>query len=411
MEKLLERFIRYAKTGSASDYKSESCPSTPGQLILGEMLVKEMKEAGIKDAEIDGNGYVTGTIPGNSAAKTPVIGFIAHLDTSPEMPGDNVNPQITRNYDGADIVLNEKADIRLSPSDFPDLSKYVGQTIITTDGTTLLGADDKAGIAEIMTAAEILMSDTSIVHGDIRICFTPDEEIGRGANKFNVNKFGAEFAYTVDGGEVGSLEYETFNAATATVTIQGKSIHPGSAKNQMVNSIGVAQEFCRLLPQAEKPEHTEGYEGYYHVFDINGTVDKTSMRILIRDHSEKDFTGRKQTIRDMAAWFNGRYGDGTVTVNIRDEYFNMRQKIEPFMHVVKYAGEAIARCGMESIITPVRGGTDGARLSYMGLPCPNIFTGGHNFHGRYEFIPLESMQKAVEVICEIAAIAASPKSM
>lgn len=409
MDKLLDRFLRYVKTGTAADDKSDSCPSTPGQRILGEMLVSEMKEIGLHDADIDENGYVTGTIPATSREKLPVIGFIAHLDTSPEMPGDNVNPQVIKNYSGGEIILNKELGIVLSPEEFPELKSYKGQTIITTDGTTLLGADNKAGIAEIMTAAETLIKNPEFRHGPVRICFTPDEEIGRGANRFNVKKFGADFAYTVDGGEAGSLEYETFNAATATITVQGKSIHPGTAKNQMVNSIGLAQEFCRLLPASEKPEHTEGYEGYFHVFDFKGAVDSTTMRILIRDHSEKLFQSRKTTVREIAEWLNQRYGKDRVTVAIRDEYFNMRKKIEPFMHIVRYAEEAIRHCGMPPSINPVRGGTDGARLSYMGLPCPNIFTGGHNFHGRYEYIPLESMQKAVSVICEIVRIASSPK--
>jgi tripeptide aminopeptidase len=408
MEKLLDRFLSYVKVGTASDDKSDSWPSTKGQLELGKMLVSEMREIGISDAEIDDNGYVTGTVPGNDST-IPVIGFIAHLDTSPEMPGDNVRPQIIPDYQGNDIALNKKLGILLSPGDFPELKNYKGQTLITTDGTTLLGADNKAGIAEIITAAEILLEKDDLRRGDVKICFTPDEEIGRGANRFNIEKFGAEHAYTVDGGEAGSLEYETFNAASVTVTVQGRSIHPGTAKNQMINSIGIAQEFCRMLPQAEKPEHTEGYEGYFHVFDFKGSVDSTVMRILIRDHSEKRFVYRKQILREITDWLNNRYGDNVVTASIRDEYYNMRQKIEPFMHVVKTAEEAIRNCGIKPLITPVRGGTDGAKLSYMGLPCPNIFTGGHNFHGKYEYISLESMQKAVSVICEIVRLTANSK--
>ncbi|MBE0676216.1 MAG: peptidase T [Bacteroidales bacterium] len=410
MEKLLERFLRYVRVGTAADDKSDSCPSTRGQLLLANMLVEEMKEIGISDAEVDENGYVMGTIEGNAGKHVPAIGFIAHLDTSPEMPGDNVNPLVHHNYKGGELVLNREKNIVLSPEDFPEMNRYAGQTLITTDGTTLLGADNKAGIAEIITAADIILNSSEIRHGKIRICFTPDEEIGRGANRFNVKKFGAEFAWTVDGGEVGSLEYETFNAATATLTIQGKSIHPGSAKNQMINSIGVANEFCSMLPPSEKPEHTEGYEGYFHVFDFKGGVDTTVMRILIRDHSEKNFQARKQKVRSIADWLNMKYGDNRVAVSIRDEYFNMRQKIEPFMHVVNIAEEAIRNCGLNPIITPVRGGTDGARLSYMGLPCPNLFTGGHNFHGRYEYIPLESMQKAVGVICEIVKLVSEYKN-
>lgn len=405
MEKLLDRFLSYVRVGTASDDRSESCPSTEGQLELGRMLVEEMKEIGITDAFIDENGYVMGTVPGNSK-DIPVTGFIAHLDTSPEMPGDNVCPQVIPNYAGNDIALNKKLGILLSPGDFPELNNYIGQTLITTDGTTLLGADNKAGIAEIMTAADMLMNNHDFKRGDIKICFTPDEEIGRGANKFDIEKFGADHAYTVDGGEAGSIEYETFNAANVTVTIQGRSIHPGTAKNQMINSIGVAQEFCRMLPQAEKPEHTEGYEGYFHVYDFKGAVDSTVLKILIRDHSEQRFGYRKQIVRETTDWLNNRYGDKVVITTIRDEYYNMRRKIEPFMHVVKKAEQAIINCGMKPLITPVRGGTDGAKLSYMGLPCPNIFTGGHNFHGIYEYIPLESMQKAVNVICEIARLTA-----
>lgn len=409
MEKLLERFLRYVKVGTTSNDTSDSCPSTKGQLILGKMISEEMRDLGITDATVDENGYVMGSIPGNAGPGIPVIGFIAHLDTSPDMSGENVNPQLHHNYDGGELVLNQEKNIVLSPSELPEMKKYSGQTLITTDGTTLLGADNKAGIAEIMTVAEIILNSKNIRHGDIRICFTPDEEIGRGANRFDVSKFGAEYAYTVDGGEIGSLEYETFNAATATVTIQGKSIHPGSAKNQMINSIGVANEFCSMLPQSEKPEHTEGYEGYFHVFNFNGTVDSTTMKILIRDHSEKKFNTRKQFVKSVTDWLNKKYEDKTVVVSIRDEYYNMRQQIEPFMHIVNIAETAIRNCGLVPVITPVRGGTDGARLSYMGLPCPNLFTGGHNFHGRYEYIPLESMQKTVEAICEIIKLVARSK--
>jgi len=377
-EMLLDRFLRYVGVGTASDDKSEDCPSTGGQLILARQLTEELREMGLTDAEVDENGYVTATIPSNTEDELPVIGFIAHLDTSPEMPGDNVKPVITPNYSGNDIILDEENGIVLSPNDFPDLKNYIGQTIIATDGSTLLGADNKAGIAEIMTAAWLLSRADAGKHGTVRICFTPDEEIGRGANRFNVKKFGADFAYTVDGGPIGSLEFETFNAATATITVQGRSIHPGSAKNQMVNSISLAQEFCRLLPAVEKPEHTDGYEGYYHVYEFHGGVDKTTMRILLRDHSGEKFEEKKRKIAAIAEYMNGCHGSGRVSVALRDEYFNMRQMIEPFMYTVELAEEAIRNCGIEPVITPVRGGTDGARLSYMGLPCPNIFTGGHN---------------------------------
>ncbi len=401
---LLDRFLRYVAIGTASDDKSQDCPSTPGQLILANTLAEELMNMGLTDAAVDENGYVTASIPSNTEADLPVIGLIAHLDTSPEMPGNNVKPIITQNYSGNDIILDEENGIVLSPGNFPELANYIGQTIITTDGSTLLGADNKAGIAEIMTAAWLLTSEKERKHGTVKICFTPDEEIGRGANRFNVKKFGADFAYTVDGGPLGSLEYETFNAATATITIQGRSIHPGSAKNQMVNSISIAQEFCRLLPSAEKPEYTEGYEGYYHVYDFQGGVDKTTMKILLRDHSQEKFNEKKRRITSIADYLNSCHGIARVSVNLRDEYFNMRQMIEPYKHIVEWAEEAVRNCGIEPLITPVRGGTDGARLSYMGLPCPNIFTGGHNFHGRYEYIPLQSMEAAVKVILEIIKI-------
>jgi tripeptide aminopeptidase len=401
---LLDRFLRYVAIGTSSDDKSQDCPSTPGQLILASTLAEELMNMGLTDAAVDENGYVTATIPSNTEADLPVIGLIAHLDTSPEMPGNNVKPIITQNYSGNDIILDEENGIVLSPGNFPELTNYIGQTIISTDGSTLLGADNKAGIAEIMTAAWLLSSEKERKHGTVKICFTPDEEIGRGANRFNVKKFGADFAYTVDGGPVGSLEYETFNAATATITVQGRSIHPGSAKNQMVNSISIAQEFCRLLPAAEKPEHTEGYEGYYHVYDFHGGVDKTTMRILLRDHSQEKFNEKKRRITSIADYLNSCHDIARVNVNLRDEYFNMRKMIEPYKHIVEWAEEAVRNCGIEPLITPVRGGTDGARLSYMGLPCPNIFTGGHNFHGRYEYIPLQSMEAAVKVILEIIKI-------
>ena len=404
METVTERFLRYAKKDTQSDENSKTVPSTKKQLILARMLVKELKEAGLKDASVDNNGYVMATLPANTDKKTPVIGWIAHMDTSPDFTAENVQPVIHKNYDGKDIVLNSKKNIVLSPADFPELLEYRGQDIITTDGTTLLGADDKAGIAAIMTALSWLHEHPEVRHGTLKIGFTPDEEIGRGADHFDVKKFGADFAYTVDGGSLGELEFENFNAALATVTFTGRNVHPGTAKNKMINSMHLAMEFNAMLPAHERPEHTEGYEGFFHLIDIRGEVEKTVMRYLVRDHDREHFEYRKKFLEECASLIRVKYGPDVVKLELRDQYYNMKEKIEPVKYVVDLARKAMIQCGVKPIEKPIRGGTDGARLSYMGLPTPNLFTGGHNFHGRYEFIPIPSMEKAVEVILKIIGL-------
>ncbi len=401
METVTERFLRYAKIDTQSDEHSVTVPSTKKQLVLAKMLVKELKECGLKDASADQNGYVMATLPANTDKKRPVIGWIAHMDTSPDFTADHVNPQLHRDYDGKDIVLNRKENIVLSPADFPELLDYVGEDLITTDGTTLLGADDKAGIAGIMTALAYLQEHPEIPHTTLKVAFTPDEEIGRGADHFDVQKFGADFAYTVDGGKLGELEYENFNAALATLTFTGRNVHPGTAKDKMINSMHLAMEFNALLPPNERPEHTEGYEGFYHLIDIQGTVEQTTMRYLVRDHDKKRFEQRKSFLKECISLLQVKYGNGSVQLEIKDQYYNMKEKIEPVKYIVDLAREAMVQCGVTPIVNPIRGGTDGARLSYMGLPTPNLFTGGHNFHGRYEFIPIQSMEKAVEVILKI----------
>ncbi len=401
MKPIKDRFFSYVTTDTQSDETSTTCPSTKKQLNLARLLADELRKMGIRKVSLDENGYVMASIPSNIDRKIPVIGFIAHYDTSPDMTAEHVNPQITENYDGGEILLNKEQRIFLSPADFPELTGYKGQTLITTDGTTLLGADDKAGITEIMTAVEYLIENPSVKHGDISICFTPDEEIGRGADHFDVKAFGADFAYTMDGGELGELEYENFNAALATIDIKGRNVHPGTAKGKMINAIRVAAEFNGRLPEEERPETTEGYEGFYHLTDFNGKVENTKFRYIIRDHDRSHFEARKKKIMDVANELNEKYQHDTVTVQITDQYYNMREKIEPVMHIIDLARRAMIDSGVEPLIKPIRGGTDGARLSYMGLPCPNIFTGGHNFHGRYEYIPLQSMEKAVRVILRI----------
>ncbi len=405
-ERVVDRFLRYVKIDTQSDEHSSTVPSTAKQLTLADMLAEELRELGLDDAEVDGNGYVMATLPANNGGKGPVIGWIAHMDTSPDFTAEKVKPQIHRHYDGGEIVLNAEQKIVLSPADFPELLAYVGQDLITTDGTTLLGADDKAGVAEIMTALAWLQEHPALRHGTLRVAFTPDEEIGRGADHFDVKKFGAAFAYTVDGGGLGELEYENFNAALATVTCTGRNVHPGTAKDKMINAMQVAMEYNALLPPAERPEHTEGYEGFFHLIDIRGEVEKTVMRYLVRDHDRKRFEERKKFLREAAALLRLKYGKTAVKVQLRDQYYNMREKIEPVRYVVDLAREAMEACGVEPKVKPIRGGTDGARLSYMGLPTPNLFTGGHNFHGRYEFIPIPSMEKAVEVITRITRIVA-----
>lgn len=403
MEKVTDRFIRYVKVNTQSNENSETTPSTTGQSELGRMLVEEMKKIGMQDISMDENGYLMATLPGNIFKKVPVIGFLAHMDTSPDYTAENVNPQIIE-YNGSNIVLNKKENILLSAKDFPDLDQYIGESLITTDGTTLLGADDKAGIAEIMTAMEYLIKHPDIKHGDIRIAFTPDEEIGRGADKFDVEKFGASFAYTMDGGALGELEYENFNAAKVKIMIQGRNVHPGTAKNQMINSMRIAMELNGMLPEAEVPEHTDKYEGFFHLIGITGTVEKTSLSYIIRDHDLQLFNKRKELLGSIAGFMNHKYGPGTVTVNMTDQYYNMKEKIVPLFHIIELAKKAFIETGIEIKVIPIRGGTDGSRLSYMGLPCPNLFAGGHNFHSRFEFIPVKSMEKAVQVIVKIAEL-------
>lgn len=403
MNMLLNRFLNYVAFDTQSDPSSDTYPSTAKQLALLSGLFEEMVGMGLEDAEIDPNGYVTGTIPASAGYEDrPVIGFIAHVDTSPDMPGANVRPQVIEDYDGGDIVLN--GNVAMKVDDFPELERFKGHTLITTDGTTLLGADDKAGIAEIMTAAEYLTAHPEVPHGKIRIAFTPDEEIGRGVDFFDVERFGARFAYTVDGGFEGELEYENFNAAGVKINIQGRNIHPGYAKDKMINALIVATEIEARLPQAERPEHTEGYEGFYHLTAVNGTVEYASMEYIIRDHSREMFDRRKDKMMGIIGEINAKYGEGTVEAVITDQYYNMREMVEPYPEVIGKAKQAMEQAGVEPVVRPIRGGTDGARLSYMGLPCPNIFTGGMNFHGKYEYVSLDSMRKAVRTIVNLARL-------
>lgn len=407
MTKVVENFLKYVKYDTKSDEESTTTPSTAKQKILAEELVKELKELGMQDVSLDENGYVMATLPGNVDNNIPVIGFLAHMDTSPDMSGENVNPQFVNNYDGKDIVLNAEKNIVLSTKDFPELKKYVGETLITTDGTTLLGADDKAGIAEIMAAAEYLTEHPEVPHGTIRVAFTPDEEVGRGTDNFDVKKFNTDFAYTVDGGAVGELEYENFNAAGAKIYIKGRNVHPGSAKNKMINSLLIANEFASMLPENEVPQMTEGYEGFYHLMSINGDIELTKMSYIIRDFDKDNFEARKNNIKNIVENLNKKYGDGTVTLEMKDQYYNMKEKIEPVKHIVDTAVKAIKEVDIEPIVRPIRGGTDGAHLSFMGLPTPNLFTGGENFHGKFEYIPVSSMEKSVEVILKIISLYAS----
>ncbi len=405
---LIDRFISYVTVDTESDPNSNTTPSTKKQWNLANALVKEMKEIGLKDVTIDENSYIIAELPSNINGKNiPVIGFISHFDTSPDFTGKNVKPQIIENYDGKDIVLNEEENIILSPSYFDDLLLYKGQTLITTDGTTLLGADDKAGITEIISAMEYLINHPEIKHGTIKIGFTPDEEIGRGAHKFDVKTFGADWAYTMDGSQVGELEYENFNAAGAIVTVKGKIVHPGYAKGKMINSMYIATQFINSLPKMETPEHTEGREGFFHLHNMKGDVEETKLQYIIRDHDLSQFEARKNVVSKLADELNTQYGNEVISVEIKDQYFNMREKIEPVKHIVDIAEEAMIQAGIKPLIKPIRGGTDGSQLSYMGLPCPNIFAGGHNFHGRYEYVPVESMQKAIEVIVNIVQIVAN----
>ena len=403
-KEVLERFLRYISVDTQSDDNSPTTPSTSKQFDLAKMLVKELKEIGLKDAAVDDNCYVMATLPANTDKKVPVIGFISHVDTSPDMSGANVKPQIIENYQGGDIVLNKEKDIVLSPKVFPELEEHIGQTLITTDGTTLLGADDKAGIAEIMTAISYLVKHPEIKHGTIKIGFTPDEEIGRGVDKFDVKKFGANYAYTVDGGALGELEYENFNAAKATITIQGRNVHPGYAKLKMHNAILMAMEFNAMLPVFDRPEFTQDYEGFFHLIKMDGTVENSMLVYIVRDHDREKFENRKVLMTKTAEYMNHRYGEGTFKLELVDQYFNMREMVEPVKFVVDIAQQAMEEVGIEPKIMPIRGGTDGSRLSYMGLPCPNIFAGGINFHGKFEYTSVETMEKAAETIVKIAEI-------
>ena len=406
MQHIIDRFLSYVRIDTQSNPNSKTTPSTEKQWNLANELVLELKQIGMTEVTIDNNAYIMATLPSNIDHLVPTIGFIAHFDTTPDFSGTNVNPQIIEDYDGGDIILNVEQKIVLSPFYFEDLQQYKGQTLITTDGTTLLGADDKAGITEIITAMEYLLKHPKIKHGDIRIAFTPDEEIGRGAHKFDVEKFGAEWAYTMDGSQIGELEYENFNAAGAKVTITGKSVHPGYAKGKMVNAISIANEFISILPPEETPQHTSGREGFFHVHHLKGEIEHAEFELIIRDHDAEQFERRKQLLRDIADKLNGIFGD-CISMDLNDQYFNMREKVEPVFHIVELAKEAMEAVGIVPIIKPIRGGTDGSQLSFMGLPCPNIFAGGHNFHGKYEYIPVESMQKAVEVIVKICELTAT----
>lgn len=404
MSKVVERFLNYVKYDTRSDSESNTVPSSKNQLVLAKDLAAEMKKMGLQDVSLDENGYIMATLPSNIDRDVPTVGFIAHMDTSPEMPGKNVKPQVVENYKGQDILLNKEQNIVLSPKEFPELNDYIGKTLITTDGTTLLGADDKAGIAEILTAMEHLIAHPEIPHGTIKIGFTPDEEVGRGADHFDVKKFGADFGYTLDGGPTGELEYENFNAAGAKVVVHGVNIHPGSAKDRMKNSMLIAAEFVNMLPSNETPATTEGYEGFYHLVSHHGDVERTELVYIIRDFGKDTFVQRKDFIKSIGEKLNEKYGAGTLEVEVKDQYLNMREKIEDDKYVVDIAFDAMRAVDVEPIVKPIRGGTDGARLSFMGLPCPNIFAGGHNFHGRYEFVSTYAMDKAVDVILKIVEI-------
>ncbi|MDD2315414.1 MAG: peptidase T [Bacteroidia bacterium] len=406
---IVDRFIKYARIDTQSDESSTQTPSTQKQFNLAKEVEKEAVEMGLSDVSLDNNCYLTATLPANTRKDVPVIGFIAHFDTSPDMSGENVNPRIVKNYNGEDILLNESKKVTMSPVDFPELLHHVGEDIIVTDGTTLLGADDKAGIAEIMSAMQYLLDHPEIEHGKIRIGFTPDEEIGRGADKFDVAKFGAEWAYTIDGGELGELEFENFNAASAKIDIQGRNVHPGYAKNKMINALHVSNELIAMLPEHERPERTEGYEGFFHLISQSGTVEEVQLSFIIRDHDHAKFEERKSLMVNVVERLNKKYGNRLI-LDMKDQYYNMREKVEPVMHVVDYAARAMEEVGVKPHIRPIRGGTDGARLSFMGLPCPNIFAGGMNFHGRYEFLPIPSLRKASQVIVKIAELVARDKN-
>jgi len=403
-QELLSRFFTYVKVDTQSNENNEECPSTPGQLTLGRMLVEELKAIGMSDVTVDDNGYVMATLPANTDKDVKTIGFMAHLDTATDMTGAGVNPQVVENYDGGDIVLNEAQHIILSPKEFPELPSYKGHTLVTTDGTTLLGADDKAGMTEIMTAMAYLIAHPEIKHGKIRVAFTPDEEIGRGAHRFDVESFGATYAYTMDGGPLGELQYESFNAAGAKITIQGKNVHPGTAKNKMINAIKIAIELNSKLPASEAPEHTEGYEGFFHLMALEGDVEQASLRYIIRDHDRNLFNGRKERLAAIVEELKAKYGADRIQLEMKDQYYNMGEKIEPVKEVVDIAHEAMVNLGITPIVEPIRGGTDGSQLSFKGLPTPNIFTGGMNYHGRYEYVSVDHMELAVKTIVEIVRL-------
>lgn len=404
MSFLVEKFLQYVKIDTTSDSKCQSCPSSEIQWDLAKVIVKDLEEIGLVDISLDENGYIMGTLPSNTQKDIPTIGFIAHMDTAPSFNGKDIKPRIIENYDGNDIILNSDLNISMTVKDFPELKKYVNQRLIVTDGTTLLGADDKAGIVEIMTALKYLKENPSIEHGEIKIGVTPDEEIGRGANLFDVEKFGAKFAYTIDGGEVGELEFENFNAASANIIIKGRDIHPGASKNKMINAMLLAMELNAMLPVNERPEYTEGYEGFFLLTNFKGSIETTEIDYIIRDHSKEKFLEKKELIENTVKYLQGKYKDAEIILTLKDSYYNMREMIEPVYHIVDLAKNAMIEVGVKPIIKPIRGGTDGARLSFKGLPCPNIFTGGHNFHGKFEFIPIESMEQSVKVILKIVEI-------
>jgi len=399
---ITERFLKYVSFTTTSDENTNMTPSTPGQMIFANYLVDELKSIGLTEVDVDKNGYIMATLPANTKKEVPTIGFIAHMDTSPDMSGKNPKPRVVANYDGNNIVLNEEKAIVLETAKYPEILLYIGQDIVVTDGNTLLGADDKAGLAEIVSAMEYLVAHPEIKHGKIRVGFTPDEEIGQGADHFDVETFGAEWAYTMDGGEIGELEFENFNAASAKVTFKGVNVHPGYARHKMLNSMRVAHQFASMIPRHETPEHTEGYEGFFHLTNMEGTVEKSSLSYIIRDHDRDRFERRKKEFAHLVNKINSEFGEGTATLELRDQYYNMREKIEPVMHIIDLAFNAMNDVGVTPKVKPIRGGTDGSRLSYMGLPCPNIFAGGHNFHGRFEFVPVQSMEKAMQVIVKIA---------
>ena len=403
---LVERFLKYVSFDTQSSEETEVTPSTPGQMVFAKYLKEELESLGLEGITLDEHGYLFATLPANIDKPVPTIGFIAHMDTSPDMSGKDVSPRIVQNYDGSDIVLCAEENVVLSPSQFPELLDHKGEDLIVTNGKTLLGADDKAGIAEIVSAIVYLKEHPEIKHGKIRIGFNPDEEIGLGAHKFDVEKFGCDWAYTMDGGEIGELEFENFNAASAKITFKGRNVHPGYAKNKMINSIRVANRFCAMLPAHETPEHTEGYEGFYHLISFNGDVEQTTVAYIIRDHDRARFESRKKKIERFVSEINAEYGEGTATLELRDQYYNMREKIEPVMHIIDTAFAAMEAVGVKPNVKPIRGGTDGAQLSFKGLPCPNIFAGGLNFHGRYEFAPIQNMEKAMKVIVKIAELVA-----